>query len=193
MNGRVLAAFVVGFGAALAGGWLAFPRALYRAVDQPIQFSHAIHTGEKVGSACSDCHALGDDGRFVGLPPVEVCAGCHAEPLGDSPDEKRLVEEYVKPGREIPWLVYARQPENVFFSHSAHIRLASLSCERCHGSHGKTDSLRPIELNRLTAYSRDVDGGLVTLARDAGTMKMDDCARCHRDRGVREGCLTCHK
>jgi len=193
VNVRVPISFLLGVGCALAAGWLAFPRLLYRATEQPIQFSHRTHTSDSVGAACEDCHAIGDDGRFAGLPSIEICAGCHAEAMTDSADEKRLVDDYIAKGREIPWLVYARQPVNVHFSHAAHVRLAGIACQECHGEHGESDRLRPLETNRLTGYSRDVDGGLVELARDARTMKMNDCSRCHHERGVRESCMTCHK
>lgn len=194
MNLRALGAFGIGFAAALAAGWIGLPRALYEPVEQPLQFSHATHTGEAVGMTCQDCHALGDDGRFAGLPGIELCAPCHTEPWGSSPHEARLVDEYVQPNREIPWLVYARQPENVYFAHAPHIKLANLPCETCHGEHGKTTSLRPFERNRISTYSRDIEGHLVVLAsaNDHG-MKMNDCSRCHHERGVEQSCLTCHR
>lgn len=187
--------FALGMAAALAGGWLAFPRALYRTVEQPLQFSHAVHVGESVGMACQDCHSLDEDGRFSGLPKIEVCAPCHTDPMGDSENEKKLVESYVTPNVEIPWLVYARQPENAYFAHAPHIVLAELTCEQCHGPHGETDTLRPLEQNRITGYSRDIWGSSLTRVRNAEWegMKMSDCSSCHRDRRVRESCLTCHK
>jgi hypothetical protein len=194
VNLRTLTAFGIGLGAALAAGWIGLPRALYRNVEQPIQFSHQTHTGEAVGMSCQDCHALGENGRFAGLPGIDVCAPCHTDPMGDSADEKRLIADYVQPNREIPWLVYARQPENVRFAHAPHLELAKLECEACHADHGKTTALRPLEQNRLSTYSRDIEGHIVVLASasDHG-MKMNDCSRCHRERGVEESCLTCHK
>ncbi len=195
MRHRGTLTFGVGLAATLAFGWLAFPHALYRRIDQPIQFSHKLHTGDKVGLPCDECHALLADGRFSGIPRVEKCAACHAEAQGKTADEKRLVEEYVKPGREVAWLVYARQPENVYFPHAPHLKLAGLKCERCHGPHGTSEALRRFEQNRVSGYSRDIWGRSMTrLTRaDWEGMKMNDCSGCHRQRGVRESCLTCHK
>ncbi len=195
MRARALVAYGAGFAATLLAGWVAFPYALYRSMDQPLQFSHAVHAGEKTGLSCPDCHALASDGSFAGIPGIETCAPCHAEPQGATADEKRLVEEYVSKGREIPWLEYSRQPENVSFSHATHVKLANLPCERCHGRHGTSGSLRPFEENRVSGYSRDIWGhSLSRLARAEGDgMKMDDCSSCHRARGVRESCLDCHK
>ncbi len=187
--------FMAGLVSMLAAGWFVFPRALYRKVDQPIQFSHRLHTGEKVGLTCDGCHALKDDGTFSGIPKIEQCAPCHAQPQGTTADEKRLVNDYVVPNREITWLVYAEQPENVYFSHAPHLRLAKIECERCHGPHGQSDSLRPFQMNRISGYSRDIWGQRISRIRTKpwDGMKMDDCAGCHAKNGVNNSCLDCHK
>ena len=187
--------FVTGFAAALSIGWIGLPRALYERSEQPLQFSHALHTQENVGLTCDACHGLDAEGRFTGIPSVAQCADCHSEVVGESEAERRLVEDYVRAGREIPWKVYARQPDTVFFPHAQHLRLAGLSCERCHGPHGSSAELRPFERNRLSGYSRDIWGrsiaGLSRAPWDG--MKMGDCSHCHRDNGVIESCLDCHK
>lgn len=195
MRHRAMSVFGAGVVGALIAGWFAFPLALYSRVDQPLQFSHRLHTGEKVGLGCEECHALSAGGRFSGIPRIEKCATCHAEVQGSSRDETRLVEDYVKKGREIPWLTYSRQPESVFFPHAPHLKLAEIKCEHCHGPHGQSEALRPFEQDRISSYSRDVDGRSIARWRQTGaeSMTMDDCSRCHREHGVRESCLTCHK
>jgi hypothetical protein len=192
---RGAVAFLSGLAVALLAGWVAFPRALYQRVQQPLQFSHLLHTSAKAGLACQDCHALAADGRGFGIPGIETCAPCHQERQGGAPEEKKLVDEYVSRQREVPWLVYARQPQNVAFSHAQHVTLARLACDRCHGTHGRSTALRPFERNRLSGYSRDIWGRSISrLGRAEGEgMKMDDCSHCHRARGVRESCLGCHK
>ncbi len=189
------AIFLAGMVTTLAAGWFGFPHVLYRKIDQPIQFSHRLHTGEQVGLACDGCHSLKDDGSFSGIPKVEQCATCHAQPQGATSDEKKLVADYITPGREIPWLVYARQPENVHFSHAAHLKLAKIECERCHGPHGRSDSLRAFEMDRISGYSREIRGRKISgiRTRPWDEMKMTDCARCHAERGVSNNCLDCHK
>jgi menaquinone reductase, multiheme cytochrome c subunit len=186
--------FFAGFAAALAIGWVGFPYALYERIEQPLQFNHRVHT-EDAGMACADCHAFADDGRFAGIPATASCAMCHVAPLGESEAERVLVEEYLEPGREIEWLVYSRQPVNVYFPHAQHVNGAGLDCETCHGPHGASESLRPFERNRLSGYSRDVWGSRLSrvgMSEWEGA-KMVDCSRCHRDLGVTESCLTCHK
>ena len=187
--------FLGGLAPALAAGWIAFPRVLYRSAGQPLSFSHAAHTGEKGGMPCTDCHALGADGRFSGVPRLEKCVGCHGQAIGASAAEKLFVDEYVANGREVPWLVYARQPENVHFPHAAHVVRAKVPCERCHGAHGTTDRLRPYEENRISGYSRDIWGpGISRVARRPWEgMKMTDCVSCHEGRGRGASCLACHR
>jgi hypothetical protein len=181
MTRRALFFFSAGLALALGLGWVGFPRLLYARAEQPLRFSHKTHASDKTGFGCSDCHPIGEDGRFAGIPRVDNCAGCHAEPQGPSAEEKRLVADYVTPGREIPWLVYARQPENVRFPHAIHVKRAAIACERCHGAHGEGDKLPAHETNRITGYSRDLT-------------KMSDCESCHAEQHhERTACLVCHK
>jgi len=153
---RSLLVFGFGFAVALVAGWVAFPRALYVRRQQPLEFHHKTHS-EKSGLAqCDSCHVVGSDGEFSGIPRMEVCAGCHAEKLGSSESEAILVDDYLKPAKETPWLVYSRQPANVWFSHAIHTRRASLACTDCHGSYGESDQARIYQQNRISGYSRDI-------------------------------------
>lgn len=181
MTNHVFSA-LLGAGIALAGGWGLFSSVLFTSHDQPVQFSHAIHTGDAVGLTCEDCHLFRDDGTFAGIPTLEQCSSCHAEPLGSSANEQAFVEIYVRNNREVPWFVYSRQPDNVFFPHSVHARKASLECTACHGDHGSSETLRPIELNRISGYSRDLSA-----------MSMDRCIDCHATNNRRSACLDCHQ
>jgi menaquinone reductase, multiheme cytochrome c subunit len=171
-------------------GWILFPYALYERKEQPIQFSHKVHA-ETAGLTCDICHALNNDGRFSGIPPLAKCAECHAVVIGNSPHEKILVNNYIKPRQEIPWLAYSHQPQNVFFSHASHIQLANLPCKECHGAHGTSDSLPDYERNRITGYSRDIAGRGLFGVHHGMTMK--DCAHCHKQHNVNNTCLKCHK
>lgn len=187
--------FLLGLIAALLTGWVIFPEVLYKSYDQPVQFSHKAHGEEGAGMACEDCHSFFDDGRFAGIPPVAKCAECHSDPMTDSPNEIKIVEEYIRPNREIPWLAYSRQPENAFFSHAVHVKRGGVECKECHGDHGQGDSLRLYQVNRITGYSRDIWGSSMARMRKGSWdgMKMDDCADCHTSRNVPNTCFGCHK
>lgn len=180
-NHRGTFLFLAGALAALAAGWRGFPIVQFRRVPQPVQFSHKIHA-DKAGARCQDCHSLRDDGTFAGIPSLDKCSGCHAQPMGTSAQEKRFIGRYVMPNHEIPWQVYSRQPENVYFSHAAHIQLAHLDCRQCHGAQGDSDTLGPARVNRISGYS-----GAPPF------QTMGACQECHRRRGAANSCLACHK
>jgi menaquinone reductase, multiheme cytochrome c subunit len=192
---RGISFLVGGFILALLIGWFVFPRLLYSSEQQPLQFSHKVHAGEQAGIPCADCHTTAADGRFQGLPPLAKCAECHSAQLGETAAEKRLVDEYVTPGKEVPWHVYQRQPDNAHFPHAVHTRLDGITCATCHGPHETSDSLRSYEENRISGYSRDIWGPEISgiSSEPWEGMKMDKCVRCHEKNGRRDGCIDCHK
>jgi hypothetical protein len=171
--------FLLGALGALGAGWLGFPRVIYRTQTQPVDFSHKIHA-DKAGAKCDDCHSFRADGSFTGVPTLDKCSGCHAAAMGDTAAEKQFIEKYVTPQREPAWLVNARQPENVYFSHAVHVKGAKLKCERCHGNQGSSASPRAYQEDRISGYSRVL-------------LTMDDCIACHREQHKENSCLDCHK
>ncbi len=187
-------AFASGMLVALAGGWLAFPRVLYQTRLQPVDFSHKIHA-EKAGAKCEDCHSFRDDGTYAGIPTLDKCSGCHAAAMGTTVAEKNFIDQYVTPNREPQWLSYAQEPENVYFSHIAHVKLGHVKYEQCHGNEGGAATLRPYQQDPISGYSRDIWGRPVSRIglRTEGGMKMDDCVDCHRPQGFEYSCLDCHK
>ena len=192
---RNLLVFALGFALALAAGWIAFPRVLYSHQAQPVDFLHKTHA-EKSGTAeCESCHAFNPDGSFAGLPQDETCAGCHADKLGASSAEARLVEVYLKPQTATPWLVYSRQPANVWFSHAIHVKRAGLACADCHGTLGASDEKRLYEQDRISGYSRDIWGHSISRLRRAphDGRTMSDCEDCHHKRQDEVGCFGCHQ
>jgi hypothetical protein len=201
-GGFAILFFLLGLVASLIVGWVAFPKLLYSQKNQPIDFNHELHIG-LVDEGCESCHFFREDGTYSGVPKLEQCIGCHEEVQGQSKDEAVFVEQYVKPGREVPWFIYAKQPECVFFSHVAHVKAGGMDCVTCHGHIGESSSLKVYEENRITGYSRDIWGknisGIKTNTYDR--MKMDDCSECHVKKGVNQSsvqtgkgaCFVCHK
>jgi menaquinone reductase, multiheme cytochrome c subunit len=187
--------FLAGILASLAIGWFAFPAVLYRTEPQPMQFNHAIHTGEQNGMTCDMCHEFADDGSYKGIPAIAKCAECHSTPVGSTEAEKTLVETYVTPGKEIPWKVYSRQPDNAYFPHAVHVKAAEIKCEECHGPHGSSTTLPAYQVNRISGYSRDIWGRNISgiPSHPWEGMKMDRCVRCHAERHRDDSCLDCHK
>jgi hypothetical protein len=183
--GPVILFFLFGLAASLVVGWGVFPKLLYSQKKQPFNFNHALHV-EMVDAGCESCHFFREDGSYSGVPKLEQCTGCHEELQGESDDEKTFVAEYVSKGVEVPWLVYSRQPDCVFFSHGAHVKMAKMECSTCHGPIGESEQSRVYEENRITGYSRDIWGkNIARLKKNSwDRMKMDDCAECHADQMV---------
>ncbi|MGD1968259.1 MAG: cytochrome c3 family protein [Desulfobacterales bacterium] len=200
-GGPIILFFIIGLIASLLVGWVVFPKLLYSQKNQPIDFNHALHN-ELVEDGCESCHFFREDGSYHGVPKLEQCIECHEEVNGEDPEEARFVNEFVAINREVPWLVYSRQPQNVFFSHAAHVKMGEIDCVVCHGHIGESESLPIYKENRISGYSIDIWGRRISgIKRNSwDRMKMDDCAECHRNEGVnqnsvqtlRGGCFVCH-
>jgi len=201
-GGPIILFFMIGFVLSLVVGWVVFPKLLYSQKKQPIDFNHVQHM-ELVDEGCESCHFFREDGSFSGAPTLAQCIDCHEEVQGDTPNEIKFVDAYVQKDREVPWLIYAKQPQCVYFSHVAHVKMGNMDCVTCHGYIGESTELPIYEQNRISLYSRNIwgknIGGFKKNTWDR--MKMDDCAECHGKEGVRQasvqtgkgGCFVCHK
>jgi menaquinone reductase, multiheme cytochrome c subunit len=193
--------FISGLIGALIVGWIVFPNILYSKKNQPLNFSHASHGPESdAGLECQECHFFYEDGTFSGVPGIENCMECHEDPespLGESPEEVKLLTDYIKPEKEIPWLIYSRQPDCVYFPHIAHVTMAEIECRVCHGDFDARKSPPVYKVNRLTGYSIDIWGRSIAgyKKKTWDRMKMDDCAQCHTQKGKENNnaCFVCHK
>lgn len=138
-------------------------------IVQPIVFDHKKHV-QDLELECSACHPYYQTETFSGLPGPEICALCHLEPQGESPEEMKLVD-VLKSGAPLEWKPLFQQPAHVFYSHRRHVAVAGIACSVCHGD--IAESARPPEqVVRLT---------------------MDDCVRCHEEQGASTDCTACHR
>jgi hypothetical protein len=200
-GGTITLFFIIGLAASLVLGWVIFPELLYSKKNQPIDFNHRLHN-ELVDEGCESCHFFREDGTYSGVPKLAQCIDCHEEVNGEDPEEEKFVTQYVAKGRDVPWLIYARQPDCVFFSHIAQVKMGKMDCVTCHGHIGESESLKVYEANRITGYSRDIWGKNIAGIKwnSWDRMKMDDCADCHKKNNVnlnsvqtgRGGCFVCH-
>lgn len=176
-SGKVVGgiAFFVGFILMLVIGWVVYPSFLYSEKAQPINFSHVAHQD----TPCEDCHAFRPDGTYVGIPKIDKCKECHESQMGKEKSEQILVEEYIQKDREVPWLVYAYQPDNVFFSHAPH-QAKGVKCVSCHREVKDEKVVPPYYQDRLSGYSKS-------------TMRMIDCEKCHVEQNGSNNCEICHK
>ncbi len=189
---RGIIPFPAGAAIMLGAGWAGFPRAIYKSRPQPVDFSHKVHA-DKAGTEMRGLPRVSHDGTFAGIPTLDKCAGCHAAAMGTTAAEKNFIEQYVTPAREPQWAAYARQPENVFFTHIAHVKRAKLACETCHGDHGASDHLLPYQQDRISGYSRNIWQTAERVKTTRAAMTMSACVECHRQQGLEHSCLDCHK
>ena len=136
---------------------------------QPVVFSHQKHVGE-LELECEQCHVHFREQAFSGLPTAEVCAECHLEAEGESPEELKLVK-LLQEGKPLQWTSLFRQPAHVYFSHRRHASVAGIECQTCHGAFAETSA--PPQRVRI--------------------LSMDDCIDCHREQQVSEHCTACHR
>jgi hypothetical protein len=200
--GPIILFFIFGLAASLVLGWVVFPQLLYSQKEQPIKFNHVLHN-ELVDNGCESCHYFREDGTYSGVPKLAQCIDCHEEVQGESAEEEKFVTQYVQRDREVPWRVYSRQPDCVFFSHAAHVKMGKMDCVTCHGPIGESETLKVYEANRITGLSRDIWGRNIAGFKKNSwdRMKMDDCSECHQREDVNQnsvqtdkgGCFVCHK
>ncbi|HBH06274.1 MAG TPA: cytochrome C [Flavobacteriales bacterium] len=115
------------------------------APEQPIKFSHQIHSGE-AGIDCTYCHWTAEKGKTAGIPPVNVCMNCHRgiqkgrrwgteeiakiyEAAGWNPAKG----DYDSEGKPIEWIRIHNLPDHAYFNHSQHVIVGKIECQTCHG------------------------------------------------------------
>ncbi len=149
------------------------PLAWFRSapIKQPVEFNHKIHIDSEQ-MECTDCHRYANKASHATLPKIADCKDCHSQPQGKSPEEAK-VKQYLKEGKEIPWIVVNRLPGHVYFSHQAHVNYAEMKCWDCHTDMRK--ETHPIARS------------------DISYLSMGKCMECHKEKGVGLDCLKCHK
>lgn len=170
---RILA--IVGAAAVLGGGGAA---AIALAgsrpappVAQPMAFEHRVHV-EDEELECTECHHGAEDGVHAGLPDIRECQECHRRAKGEHPDEP-AVRVYAKKGEQIPFVQVNRNPGHVYFSHRAHVKLAGMECQECHGDVVSLGAAINVPVAALTS--------------------MGACMACHEERGASNECAGCHR
>ncbi len=136
---------------------------------QPIAFDHRLHAKEN-GIECTTCHAFFGVETFSGLPAADTCAACHAEAMGQTAEEARLVS-LLRAGEPLAWRPLFAEPRHVFFTHRRHVAVARIGCETCHGAFAEARA-PPERVRRL---------------------RMRDCLGCHRQAGAAVDCTACHR
>ena len=122
---------------------------------QPIAFSHALHSGQ-FQINCEYCHFGAAQSRHSGVPPAQLCLGCHSQVKKDAPDIVALTKA-VAENRPIEWVRVHRLADYVYFNHSIHVN-KGVGCSSCHG-----------QVNQMP------------LVFQVSSLQMEWCLDCHRN------------
>lgn len=100
------------------------------APDQPVPFSHALHSGQ-LGMDCRYCHSNVAVSGHSNVPTAQTCMNCHSIIKTDSPLLAPVRESYAT-GKPVPWVKIHKNPDYVYFNHAVHVA-RGVSCVECHG------------------------------------------------------------
>lgn len=123
--------------------------------EQPVQFDHRHHVKD-LGLDCRYCHTSVEQSPTAGIPPTQLCMGCHAQVWNRSPLLDPVRNWYFT-DRPIPWKRVHNLPDFVYFDHAIHVN-KGVGCVSCHGRVDEMASVEQVE-----------------------TLTMGWCLDCHRD------------
>jgi len=148
---------------------------------QPIQFSHKHHAGlYKID--CQYCHTGTDRSPAAGVPPVELCMGCHLQfpPTYDELEGIRTLKQHWENREPIEWIQIHRLPEYVQFQHRAHLN-KGIDCTECHGAVAEMDKVYLVPDTKRWPW-------LLPTKK----LEMGWCIDCHRKNEATQDCYACH-
>ncbi|MCA8941599.1 MAG: cytochrome c3 family protein [Planctomycetes bacterium] len=131
------------------------------------RFDHYVHVVERK-LTCEFCHATAEVAAGAGMPTPELCAPCHDELDAERAPDDGIAMLFDESHRFVRSPV-ADLPDDVRFSHRAHVGAAGVACDACHGETGRSHRL----------------GADASVGKDA-------CMGCHADSGFSNDCAACH-
>jgi hypothetical protein len=102
----------------------------FRAIEQPVEFDHRHHVRDD-GIACLYCHEGAERNARAGIPPTELCMGCHGQIWPRSELLAPVRASYFEK-EPIPWRRVYSMPDFVYFHHGVHTQ-GGIGCADCHG------------------------------------------------------------
>ena len=123
--------------------------------EQPIAFSHKIHSGDH-GIDCNYCHHTARDSKHAGIPSLNVCMNCHTyinegtitgkeeinkiyAAIGFDPNTRSYIPNYEE--QPVEWVRVHNLPDLAYFNHSQHVNVAGVECQTCHGEIEEMDEV----------------------------------------------------
>lgn len=173
---------------------------------QPIKFSHKIHAGQNQID-CEYCHVYARRSKTAGVPPVNVCMGCH-NVVGRQLSEVQKVVEYWEAQEPIPWVRIHDVADFVRFPHEAHVTAQNevypdgVPCQDCHGQVEEMEVVEVADpdfgnMGWCLSCHLEVPGAMErkrAVPAEPGSMKVANADHPHGDyaRPLITDCLSCH-
>lgn len=125
------------------------------AVEQPVRFSHELHSGQ-LNISCTYCHTAVEQSSYAGIPDTHTCMSCHSQ-IATYSELLAPVRASYESGEPLVWHPVHNLADHVYFDHSIHVT-KGIGCETCHG---RVDQM--------------------PLVWQTETMTMGWCLECHRE------------
>lgn len=144
---RLTLALAVGIPTVAIGGLLLYVRTPFaygtgHPHEQPVQFDHRHHVKD-IGLDCRFCHHSVEVADTAGIPPTQVCMGCHGQVWNRSPLLDPVRNAYFT-DKPIPWKRVHNLPDFVYFNHAIHVN-KGVGCVSCHGRVDEMASVYQVE------------------------------------------------
>jgi hypothetical protein len=166
-------------------------------VTQPVQFDHRHHVQDD-GIECVYCHSGAETTAYAGVPPTEVCMGCHSQVWNEEAILDPIRRSFFS-GQPIIWNRVNAVPDFVYFNHAVHVR-RGLACAQCHGDVSKMPLVERAKLftmgwcldchrrNQLASLDPPVDmppdkepaGPRQVVGTFESVPRIQNCTACHR-------------
>ena len=144
---RLSTALALGIPAIAVAGLLLYQRTPFvygtqHPKEQPVQFDHRHHVRD-IGLDCRFCHFSVESAATAGIPPTQVCMGCHGQVWNRSPLLDYVRNAYFT-DQPIPWKRVHNLPDFVYFNHAIHVN-KGVGCVSCHGRVDEMASVFQVE------------------------------------------------
>jgi NAD-dependent SIR2 family protein deacetylase len=105
-------------------------RPIGTAVEQPVRFSHKLHS-EQLNISCRYCHEQAEYSSYAGIPDTHTCMSCHSQ-IATYSELLEPVRTSYATGVPLEWNKVHDLAEHVYFRHQTHVN-NGVACETCHG------------------------------------------------------------
>jgi hypothetical protein len=152
-------------------------------IEQPIAFPHDRHV-KVLGIDCPYCHSSARKGIHAGVPPTQLCMGCHNLVSTEGRPELDKLKTYYANNEPVPWVKVHDLPDFVYFSHKRHV-VGGVQCQECHGQMqemGVAQRVSTLEMGWCLdchAQHDSIDQNYGTKA-ELRRAELKDCWTCHK-------------